>query len=336
MNRFHSQSKFSTAILWISTPSDVKVNQVVVLPFISKAQRPEATYTILRNTASLHGPFTLESDKRNITPAYYYGVISCCIFRDQRRFMWPPLDFEYGQITVTYTVEAGDPSQFFFEIVDNQRRIDVSNKKLFSTSGSFFTIPGDVGPHFIEAYNTTDIVGEGQPFAKGPTYTAVPISTTGFSAPNYILDSLSPIPLLIPSTTTFYKSLSGSFQFTSTRSPVSPTLFSGTSESALTRRRSITNAESHHLALIIGAAVGPAIVLAVCAFFLVRHRRTSNLAPSQLETIPTNSPSAINPFLSFVAHPNEKQWRDFSVTSRFGGSTRSTASDDPPPGYHLS
>ncbi|KAJ7767785.1 hypothetical protein B0H16DRAFT_337512 [Mycena metata] len=310
----------------------------------------------------------------------------------------------YDQITVTYTVEAGDPPQFFFEIVDNQRRIDVSNKELYSTSGSFFTIPGDVGPHFIEAYNTLDIVGESQPFAKGPTYTIVPVSTTGstttttpgapptsqsttenippptsgtkqtdsmdnrdsptpdvpartsgpstpsyhsfilglqllsdcyfrFSAPNDMLDSLSPIPLLIPSTTTFYKSLSGSVTTVEDEETASPLSSSNSPPPGVP---SITNAKSHNLAPIIGAAVGGAIVLAVCVSFLVRRRRKPNLAPSQLDTIPTNSPSAINPFLSFVAHPNEKQWRDFSVTSRFGGSTSSTASDDPPPEYHLS
>jgi hypothetical protein len=46
---------------------------------------------------------------------------------------------------VTYTAEPGDPQAFFFEVVDNGRRLDFANRQIFSGSGSFFTIPGDLG-----------------------------------------------------------------------------------------------------------------------------------------------------------------------------------------------
>ncbi|KAF8164654.1 hypothetical protein K438DRAFT_1857767 [Mycena galopus ATCC 62051] len=88
------------------------------------------------------------------------------------------------QVVVTYTIEAGDPQEFFFEVVDNGRWNDINNKQPFSGSGSFFTIPGDIGPHFIEAYNSTSVVGLDQPFAVGPTYTVLPplsSSTTVFA-----------------------------------------------------------------------------------------------------------------------------------------------------------
>ncbi|KAJ7024497.1 hypothetical protein C8F04DRAFT_1131266 [Mycena alexandri] len=313
----------------------------------------------------------------------------------------------YDQISITYTVEAGDPPQFFFEIVENERQIDVSNKQAFSTSGSFFTIPGDLGLHFIEAYSSTDIVGESQPFAKGPTYTVVPVSSTGtttpaapnppptsplptntvaptpsgtkqndstdnrdsampdvpdrtsgpstpsyhsfisacsccsnccsrFSTPNSVLES--PTPLVIPSTTTLYESLSGGVITVGGEQTASPLSSSSSPPPGVP---SGTTAKSRNPAPIIGAAVGGAIiVLAVCAFFLVRRCRRPK-PPNQLDTMPINSPSTINPFLSFVAQPNEKRWRDFSPnTGKFGDSMSSTndtmSSDDPPPEYHLS
>ncbi|KAJ7785195.1 hypothetical protein DFH07DRAFT_786948 [Mycena maculata] len=86
-------------------------------------------------------------------------------------------------VVVTYTTEAGDPSQFFFEVVENGSPMDFDNKQAFSGSGTFITIPGYVGPHFIEAYNSTAVVGENPPFAVGPTYTVLPPSSTGAPAP---------------------------------------------------------------------------------------------------------------------------------------------------------
>ncbi|KAJ7342465.1 hypothetical protein DFH08DRAFT_874320 [Mycena albidolilacea] len=85
------------------------------------------------------------------------------------------------RVVVTYTAEPGDPQAFFFEVVDNGRRLDFADRQAFSGSGSFFTIPGDLGLHFIEAYSSTDVVGKNQPFAVGPTYTVLsagPGSTT--------------------------------------------------------------------------------------------------------------------------------------------------------------
>ncbi|KAJ6489880.1 hypothetical protein C8R45DRAFT_992051 [Mycena sanguinolenta] len=100
------------------------------------------------------------------------------------------------QVLITYTVELGDPLQFFFEIVDNGRWIDVSNKQAFSGSGSFFTIPGDIGPHFIEAYNTSAVVGASQPFAVGSTYTVLPplSSSTSDTAPSTSPATILPTP----------------------------------------------------------------------------------------------------------------------------------------------
>jgi hypothetical protein len=50
-----------------------------------------------------------------------------------------------NRVVVTYTAEPGDPQAFFFEVVDNGRRLDFANRQMFSGSGSFFTIPGDLG-----------------------------------------------------------------------------------------------------------------------------------------------------------------------------------------------
>jgi hypothetical protein len=51
----------------------------------------------------------------------------------------------YAKVPITYTVEAGDPKEFFFEVVDNTRWIDWKDKQVFSVSGSFITEPGDIG-----------------------------------------------------------------------------------------------------------------------------------------------------------------------------------------------
>jgi hypothetical protein len=51
----------------------------------------------------------------------------------------------YAEVTITYMVEAGDPKEFFFEVVDNTRWIDWNNKQVLSVSGSFITVPGDIG-----------------------------------------------------------------------------------------------------------------------------------------------------------------------------------------------
>ncbi|KAJ7645153.1 hypothetical protein DFH06DRAFT_595166 [Mycena polygramma] len=100
------------------------------------------------------------------------------------------------RVVVTYTVEPGDPKAFFFEVVDNGRRMDIANKQAFSVSGSFFTIPGDVGSHFIEAYNSTDVVGINQPFAVGPVYTVLPPLPGSAPAPTVT------VPVPVPSTST--------------------------------------------------------------------------------------------------------------------------------------
>ncbi|KAF8207462.1 hypothetical protein K438DRAFT_2013399 [Mycena galopus ATCC 62051] len=109
------------------------------------------------------------------------------------------------RVVVTYTIEAGDPREFFFEVVDNGRRNDIDNKQPFSGSGSFFTIPGDIGPHFIEAYNSTSVVGLDQPFAVGPTYTVLPplsSSTTVFAPTSAIPVPNSPTNTLQPTVAT--------------------------------------------------------------------------------------------------------------------------------------
>ncbi|KAJ7701247.1 hypothetical protein B0H17DRAFT_1327752 [Mycena rosella] len=82
-------------------------------------------------------------------------------------------------VVVTYTVEAGDPAEFFFEVVavDNVIRFDVDSRQSFSRSGTFITVPGDEGPHLIEAYNSTAVVGETRPFSVSPTYTVLPPSS---------------------------------------------------------------------------------------------------------------------------------------------------------------
>ncbi|KAJ7513049.1 hypothetical protein B0H11DRAFT_2213580 [Mycena galericulata] len=82
------------------------------------------------------------------------------------------------QVVVTYTIEAGDPLQFFFEIVENGESLDFAGKQIFSGSGTFITAPGYLGPHVIEAYNSTAVVGKNPPFATGPTYTVLPASST--------------------------------------------------------------------------------------------------------------------------------------------------------------
>ncbi|KAJ6514290.1 hypothetical protein C8R47DRAFT_569707 [Mycena vitilis] len=87
------------------------------------------------------------------------------------------------RVVVAYTVEPGDPTAFFFEVVDNGRRMDIANKQTFSVSGSFFTIPGNLGSHSIEAYKFNDVVGINQPFAVGPVYTVLPPSSSSTPAP---------------------------------------------------------------------------------------------------------------------------------------------------------
>ncbi|KAJ7485879.1 hypothetical protein FB451DRAFT_66605 [Mycena latifolia] len=88
-------------------------------------------------------------------------------------------------LEVTYTVETGDPVEFFFEVrlVDNGMRFDVSGRQSFSGSGRFNTTPGDQGLHSIEAYNVSAVVGETPPFAVGPTYTVLPPSSIVSIAP---------------------------------------------------------------------------------------------------------------------------------------------------------
>ncbi|KAF7316556.1 hypothetical protein MIND_00174900 [Mycena indigotica] len=76
-----------------------------------------------------------------------------------------------NEVIVTYTAEPGDPQSFFFEIVvQNSWRQDVAGKQAFSGSGSFSTVPGYVGTHYIEAYDSSAVVGETTPFATGPAY----------------------------------------------------------------------------------------------------------------------------------------------------------------------
>ncbi|KAJ7342469.1 hypothetical protein DFH08DRAFT_811553 [Mycena albidolilacea] len=51
------------------------------------------------------------------------------------------------RIVVTYTPQPGDSQAFFFQVVDNKRRLDLKDfgdRQAFSGSESFLAIPGDL------------------------------------------------------------------------------------------------------------------------------------------------------------------------------------------------
>ncbi|KAF7325611.1 hypothetical protein MKEN_00410800 [Mycena kentingensis (nom. inval.)] len=85
----------------------------------------------------------------------------------------------YNQLTVSYTVEPGDPAAFWFQVVvDNGFRQDIEGRKTFSTSGSFTTGPGYTGGHHVEAFRASDVPGRDEPFVKGPVYNVLPQGST--------------------------------------------------------------------------------------------------------------------------------------------------------------
>ncbi|KAJ7064617.1 hypothetical protein C8F01DRAFT_770539 [Mycena amicta] len=93
-----------------------------------------------------------------------------------------------NEVVVTYTVEAGDPQSFFFEIfIDNNNnswRQDYNSRKVYSGSGSFTFQPGYIGTHCIEAYDPSAIVGKTTPFSTGPTFNVLTPGSTSTNSPN--------------------------------------------------------------------------------------------------------------------------------------------------------
>ncbi|KAJ7847296.1 hypothetical protein B0H13DRAFT_2285627 [Mycena leptocephala] len=141
----------------------------------------------------------------------------------------------YAEVTITYTVEAGDPKEFFFEVVDNTRWIDWKDKQVFSVSGSFITVPGDIGPHHIEAYNSTDVIGVNQPFAAGPTYTVLPLPSSADTT------STPTSPIAVPPTPPSTVKTTVTTQITPTQSNPTPETFLITSSNPLsTQEMNIT------------------------------------------------------------------------------------------------
>ncbi|KAJ7136735.1 hypothetical protein C8R44DRAFT_362157 [Mycena epipterygia] len=253
---------------------------------------------------------------------------------------------------ITYTTEAGDPAKFF------------------SRCGTFPTVPGDLGPHFIEAYNSTAVVGKDPPFAAGATYTVLPPSSTttststststptnvftptstssptvathitptqntptqdtpSTSSPSstpfesvfIVSPSTNSVELEAQSAITMYDSVLGATITVEGGVQSAP---SGTAASTSSSSSSVSSPaknKSISLSTIIGAAIG-AVALAIIIFFLVRRgRRRQRPRP---EDLVSNSPSTVDPFLSFSAQVNEKSMG--SYTSRSSDSTRSSVS----------
>ncbi|KAJ6586438.1 hypothetical protein DFH09DRAFT_1143373 [Mycena vulgaris] len=229
-------------------------------------------------------------------------------------------------------------------------RFDVASRRPFSGSGTFTTIPGDEGPHFIEAYNSTAVVGQTPPFAVGPTYMVLPPGSTAGPTSTTITTSLPntslPPTVATPTTPTLStpRPSTQNFNFAPTQGasvapdPSTPSTFSnpttGTSQSPTstppqssiiiyesgvgsistiviepptlsgpTSNALPSEAKSLNISAIIGAAVGGAAVVAVIIFLLVVRRKRQKPRAGALIS---NSPTAIDPFLSFSANPNEK------------------------------
>ncbi|KAJ7238847.1 hypothetical protein B0H12DRAFT_1136991 [Mycena haematopus] len=252
------------------------------------------------------------------------------------------------QVVVTYTVEPGDPLEFFFEVVDNGRRMDYANKQAFSGSGSFFTIPGDTGLHYIEVYNSTAVVGQNQPFAVGPTYTVLPPlpGSTSTSAPTFPTTILStPANTVKSSFATQITSQQGTP--TLNTSTLSPTLFNSistenvistatpsattfyesapsnivyedtvlvpsTPSSSPTVLSTSGNGKSVDLGALIGGTTAGAIVLAILILFLICRARRGKIE-LEPQSFGLNSPPTIDPFFSFLTqHSSGKYHGGFS------------------------
>ncbi|KAF7345273.1 hypothetical protein MSAN_01904000 [Mycena sanguinolenta] len=182
------------------------------------------------------------------------------------------------QVLITYTVELGDPLQFFFEIVDNTRWIDVSDKEVFSGSGSFFTRPGDLGLHFIEAYNTSAVVGQSQPFAVGPTYTVLSPLSSSTSTTTTTSPTTIPPTSLVTVESTVVKT-TDTTQITSEQGTPTP----GTSTLLSTRLHSIVTQN------VISTATPPATTFYESTLSNIVHEDTVLVSST-----PSSSPTAIS------------------------------------------
>ncbi|KAJ7191962.1 hypothetical protein GGX14DRAFT_406783 [Mycena pura] len=211
------------------------------------------------------------------------------------------------QVEVIYTAEPGDPAAFFFEIVDNGVRRPESGGQTFSGSGSFFTIPGDEGLHFIEAYNSSAIVvfnevhssGTSQPFAVGPDYTVLPPSHTPAPPATHMSTTTSsplmPAPQIPTPVAVDVVTGSGSKQSSTTQAAIPPTSLpiSESSETILSHDSqssdsSLTESEITLYESISGSIVQTVVVETVPA--------VSPISGSQPSSTPTVTAAADVPF----------------------------------------
>ncbi|KAJ7635184.1 hypothetical protein FB45DRAFT_1057089 [Roridomyces roridus] len=84
-------------------------------------------------------------------------------------------------VEVTYTVEEGDPALFFFQVLVDGQLSPVGPSGDLSTSETFTSTQGLLGPHVIAAFEVAS-GSDPEPFAfaSGPTFTVVepaPVST---------------------------------------------------------------------------------------------------------------------------------------------------------------
>ncbi|KAJ7804044.1 hypothetical protein B0H14DRAFT_3486722 [Mycena olivaceomarginata] len=310
----------SIEFIFVYDFSDGVESDVRMRTFLCSAK--QLCFHILHTGASI--PFPPFGDVVRACLASYSNLSFCTAGHFPMKISNPTSSAANNRVVVTYTAEPGDPQAFFFEVVDNGRRLDFANRQIFSGAGRSSRFRETWGTHAVsslhEAYSSTDVVGENQPFAVGPTYTVLSAGP-GFHNGRYThdpnhhffnLNNLNPIHSCYSDNRT-----ASTKRHTSTEHGVDLSFtYALVHPLPLSLPRWPMENPGSILGAIIGATVAGVVVVAVLVYLLVHRRRRKKQAP------PT-----INPFFAFVARPSGKRRRSFT---RVGDSIYSPTSDKTP------